>query len=54
MVIYTTTYLIILCLHVQIMCAVVLNISVNKTEFGVYDGWVVLCSHNIKAYIIQY
>ena len=54
MVIYTTTYLIILCLHVQIMCGVVLNIIDNTTEFGVYDGWVVLCTHTIKAYIIQY
>jgi len=43
-----------LCLHVQIMCGVVYNIIDNTADFGVYDGWVVLCTHNIKAYIIQY
>ena len=54
MVIYTNTYLTILCLHIQIMCVVILNIIANKTEFGVYDGWAVLCTHNIKAHRIQY
>ena len=38
----------------KICVFLILNIIANKTGFMVYDGGTVLCTTNIKTYIIQY